>query len=82
MLRTTALLAALYADWSAGQQQETPIGPVDPDYAYASAEAVERWHDQKVRARRRFHHAEASAEPTDQALPLTTVQAALTRPTL
>lgn len=28
-------------------QQEPTIGPIDPDYKYASAAAVERWHDQK-----------------------------------
>ena len=28
-------------------QQEATIGPVSKDYKYASAEAVERWHDMK-----------------------------------
>lgn len=31
----------------AGGQQEATIGPINPDYEYASAAATERWHDQK-----------------------------------
>ena len=30
-----------------GNQQEPTIGPVNPDYEYASEQAVERWHDLK-----------------------------------
>ena len=40
-------LALLTSAHAAVSQQEPTIGPVDPDYAYASAEAVERWHDMK-----------------------------------
>jgi hypothetical protein len=34
-------------DRGSAQQQEPTIGPVDPDYKYASAAAVERWNDLK-----------------------------------
>jgi alpha-L-fucosidase len=48
VIKLVLLLLLLPSHWcTASNQQEPTIGPVNPDYRYASASAVERWHDMK-----------------------------------